>query len=131
MSTACDTSCNSKVTIDYSAAEMDFIGMRVGFSYGDYIEFFEEDGKTALDITADTFILEVSSDSFATLVTTLVLTGGVLVGGLEISDTNRLNYLIGSPVTDTAGVYQARLILTDPLWGNNEPIAAGKIIVKP
>ena len=72
--------------------------MRVGFSYGDYIEFFEEDGKTALDITAD---------------------------------TNRLNYLIGSPVTDTAGVYQARLILTDPLWGNNEPIAAGKIIVKP
>ena len=110
---------------------MDFIGMRVGFSYGDYIEFFEEDGKTALDITADTFILEVSSDSFATLVTTLVLTGGVLVGGLEISDTNRLNYLIGSPVTDTAGVYQARLILTDPLWGNNEPIAAGKIIVKP
>jgi hypothetical protein len=130
MSSACDTSCD-KVVIDYSASEADFIGMKVGYSYGDYIEFFEDDGKTPLDITGDTFTWEVSNDGFATLITTLVLTGGILVGGLEISDTNRLNYLFGSPVTDTAGVYQSRVILNDPVWGNNEPVAAVKIVVKP
>lgn len=125
---SCPT-CSTTVTIDYSASVLNLTGMKEGFAFGDFLEFFDEDGA-ALDITGDIFEWEVF-DSTLTLVATLVLTGGVLVGGLEIEGTNKLNFLFGSPVTDTAGTYTHRLILTDPVNGNDAPIAIGKIIVKP
>jgi hypothetical protein len=122
-----DCADSRTLLLDYSPSTLNMSGLRVGYSYSDHIEFFDETGA-AEDITADTFRM-VIKNAAGTTVATLVLTGGLLVGGLEIEGDNRLNYLIKAPVTAAAGIYTHELILVDPTTGSEFPIAVGQIRV--
>lgn len=103
--------------------------MQVGASYADFFDFFEvvNGALQDEDITGDDFTLVVKDSTGATIST--LTTGVLLTDGLEIEGTNRLNYLIGTGVTGTAGIYTYTLFLNDPSNGSNFPVTVGKIKV--
>lgn len=114
-------------TLDFGASVLNITNLSVDYTYGAYVDFFSEDGS-AMDITGDDFRMEIRN-SAGVLVETLTLTGGIAVGGLEISGTNRLNFKIGTGTTGTAGVYDFKIIIITAAYGDENPIVEGKIKV--
>jgi len=114
-------------TLDFGASVLNITNLSVGYTYGAYVDFFNEDGS-AMDITGDDFRMEIRN-SAGVLVETLILTGGIAVGGLEFSGTKRLNFKIGTGTTVTAGVYDFKIIIITAAYGDENPIVEGKIKV--
>lgn len=67
---------------------------------------FKDGSEDAIDITSDTFSLEIK-DSAGNVVDTLTLGSG-----LTVVSTNKLNIAVGPPVTDTADTYMGVLVWT-------------------
>lgn len=106
--------CTVKITTNFKAPLWEWVGMLVGYTYPK-TAIFKDKLNVDIDITADDFSLEIK-DSTGTTVDTLTLTSG-----LEIADTNKLNILVGSPVTDTAGTYTGILVWTRTATGGITP----------
>lgn len=121
------TNCNTALSLDYSPSVLNMKGLMQGYSYSDFIDFFDESG-TAEDITGDTFEMVIEGSDGST-VASLTTVGGITVGGLEIEGQNRLKFLISDPVTDLADTYTYTLILVNATTGDNYPVVVGKIVV--
>lgn len=100
-------SCQLKITTDFKAPLWEWCGMLAGGGYI-YVKtaVFKDGSEVAIDITADTFSLEIK-DSDGTVVDTLTLGAG-----LTVVSTNKLNIAAGPPVTDTADTYTGVLVWT-------------------
>ena len=123
MANSCE---QTSISVDYSPGVLNLLNLQEGYSYADFLEFFDLDGVVE-DITTYDFTMVIKDDA-GTTVSTLT-TGSITADGLEIEGDNKLNFLIGTDVTGTAGVYTLTLRIADPALGSNYVLAIGKIKV--
>lgn len=98
--------------------------MQEGYTYSDEISF-EDKKKKKISIVDDTFAWEIRNGG-GTLIHT-----ATIGAGLVIIPSNKLQWTLGTPVTDTAGTYTHKLIWTVPATGEEFPVLEGTIIVDP
>jgi hypothetical protein len=115
--------CNTSLDTDYCAGEWNLTCLKVGFTYGDEIEFTDLKG-VAISISDDDFSWEITN-SFDVLVATLEVGSG-----LTKVASNKLAWALGTPVTDAADIYTHKLIWTRPATNENFPLLAGTITVE-
>lgn len=117
-------SCNSVINSDLGAGTWNLTGLRVGFTFAAQPLYFKNADGTETNITGDDFVMNIY-DAADALVDTLTVGGGIVIVA-----NNRLDIVIGAPVTDTAGKYTHDLIWTRPLTSWDAPVLSGQIIVK-
>ena len=89
--------------------------MRTGYTYVK-TALFVDSLEAAITITSDDFEMEIL-DSDGNVADTLSVGSG-----LAIVAPNKLNISVGSPVTNSAGIYTGTLVWTRALTGGVVPI---------
>ena len=118
-------SCQLKITTSFKAPTWEWCEMLAGFGYiYRKTAVFVDGSEVAINITADGFSLPILNGVGA-LVDTLALGTDLIVVG-----TNKLNILLGAPVTTTAGTYTGTLIWTRASTGEVVPILNFTFIVE-
>lgn len=108
-------SCH-KINTGFGPGEWDWCDMRTGYTYVKTAEFVDT-SESAINIEADSFemvVKDADGNTVATLETPAT--------GLAIVAPNKLNISVGSPITDTAGVYTGTLVWTRDATGAVVPI---------
>jgi len=118
--------CNIEFDADFSPAVVNWRSLLVGsqYAYGLTFAFKVTDTGDPINITADSFEMRIYN-SLGVLVETLTTPTEIV-----ISDTNKLNLIIETPITDTVATYTYVLDWTRALTGEVRPIVRGKISVK-
>lgn len=110
--------------IDFSPDFLPMEGLRVGFVYAALIEFKDRVTGDLVDISLDTFEMEIKDSTGATVETLGMGTG------LSIYDDNNLLVTIGTDTTQTAGEYTYLLVWNITDTGASVPAVEGKIYVE-
>lgn len=112
---------NCKLVSNYDPASWDLKGLKVGATYPAENTF----SGAGVDISSDTFRMEVSNEN-GNPVKTLTIGDGVTI----VSPTEVV-FLIGAPITDAAGTYTHVTWRTEAATGASYPYFEGRIIVNP
>ena len=109
--------CQLKITSSFKAGLWEWCDMLAGFGFiYRKTAVFVDYSELPINITADTFSLQIRNSAGA-LITTLTLGSGLVKVG-----TNKLNILFGPPATNTAGTYKGTLVWTRASTGEVIPI---------
>ena len=109
--------CQVKITSSFKAGLWEWCDMLAGFGYiYRKTAVFVDGSELPINITADGFSAKIYN-SLGVLVDTLLLGTDLVVVG-----TNKLNILLGPPVTTLAGTYKGVLVWTRASTGEVIPI---------
>ena len=114
--------CNNE--IDFSPDLLNMRGAREGFEYAFSIVFKDRQTGALVDISADSFSMEIKDTD---LITVETLTMG---SGLSLDGDNTLIGLVGTGTTSAAGTYTYLLVWDIAATSASVPAVEGKIIVE-
>ncbi len=119
--------CDNTFTSNFCPAPWPWECLFTGFTYQQTVNFRNSDGSTpAPDVSADGFEM-VIKDSTGGIAATLTIGDGIEYG----AEDNQIAVTVGAPITDEAGVYTYLLSWQRVSTGENIPVFADKIQVKP
>lgn len=114
--------CTNEVISDFTPGHWEVEGIKVGSSVKASWDFEKQNGE-AIDISGDTFTT-VIKNAVPSVVATLAIGSGHSITGKKT-----LNFLFGTPFTNTAGVYTFQTTWVRPSTGENRPVFEGTITV--